>query len=85
MASGEYFLHEKERKMKKYLDKKEKQLEAAKVREEKRKAPFIAPPEPEPPSKKKQSETDTGVDIEKLKKKVKTIQKKFDKKRKSNA
>jgi len=85
LASGEYFLQEKERKMKKYLEKKEKQLEAAKVREVKRNSSFIAPPEPEPSSSKKlKNDPEQEVDVDKLKKKVKGMQKKLEKKRKSN-
>nr|QBH74104.1 hiv-1 rev binding protein [Isotomurus palustris] len=83
LATGDYFLHEKERKMKKYLEKKEKQLEAAKVREVKRNAPFIAPPEPEPSSSKKlKNEADQDVDVDNLKKKIKSMQKKLNKKQK---
>lgn len=72
--------------MKKYLEKKEKQLEAAKVREAKRNSAFIAPPEPQvsSSSKKIKSNTNDEVDVDNLKKKVKTMQKKLDKKRKSN-
>ncbi|XP_021944343.1 KRR1 small subunit processome component homolog [Folsomia candida] len=86
LQSGDYFLQEKERKMKKYLEKKEKQLEAAKVREAKRNSAFIAPPEPQvsSSSKKIKSNTNDEVDVDNLKKKVKTMQKKLDKKRKSN-
>ncbi len=80
LASGEYFMKEADRKAKKFLEKKEKQLEAAKVREEKRNASFIPPAEnPETSSKKKKSSkedtTNKEVDIEKLKKKVKRLQK----------
>jgi len=67
--------------MKKYLEKKESQLQAAKVREVKRNAPFIAPPEPEPSSSKKsKNEADPDVDVGNLKKKIKTMQKKLKKK-----
>jgi hypothetical protein len=69
--------------MKKYLDKKEKQLEAAKVREVKRNAPFIAPPEPGPSEAKKPKEVDQEVDVDNLKKKIKTMQKKLGKKKKA--
>ncbi|ODN00818.1 KRR1 small subunit processome component [Orchesella cincta] len=81
LASGEYFMKEADRKAKKYLEKKEKQIVAAKAREEKRNASFIPPAEsPDSSSKAKQDEsTNKEVDVEKLKKKVKRLQNKMKK------
>lgn len=80
-------MREADRKAKKYLEKKEKQLVAAKVREEKRNASFIPPTEtPESTNStakakgKKEQDTTGGVDVEKLKKKVKKMQNKMKKK-----
>ena len=75
LATGEYFLREPEQKAKKWQQKREKQIEAAKVREEKRKAAFEppqAPPSNEQPSTSKGKDT-ADVDVEKLKKKVKNL------------
>lgn len=87
LASGEYFMREADRKAKKYLDKKEKQIVAAKVREEKRNASFVPPAEnPDSSSKAKQDEsTNKEVDVEKLKKKVKRLQNKMKKRQKTTS
>jgi len=80
LASGEYFMREADRKAKKYLEKKEKQIVAAKTREEKRNASYIPPAEnPDSSSKAKQESTNKEVDVEKLKKKVKRLQNKMKK------
>ena len=76
LATGEYFLREPERNAKKWQEKREKQAEAAKVREEKRKASFQPPqaaPAEEKPSTSSSSKASTEVDVEKLKKKVKNL------------
>jgi len=75
LASGTYFMQEKDRKMKKYLENKEKQLKAAELREEKRKLPFIPPPESAASSSTAQTPDTDKVDVDKLKKKVKHLQK----------
>jgi len=92
LASGEYFMQESERTAKRYQEKREKQVEAAKVRQEKRKAPFIPPSEHSAPDKKSKnvdsraennaSSSKSDIDIEKLKKKVKNIQQKKNKQNK---
>jgi ribosomal RNA assembly protein len=86
LASGEFFMKEADRKSKKYLEKKEKQLIAAKTREEKRNASFIPPSEDKESRSKSNTNqdktTDNGdVDVEKLKKKVKRLQNKMQKKK----
>ncbi len=79
LASGEYFLKDSEKRAKRHQDKKEKQVEAAKLREVKRKAAFIPPPEKSQAERKKEKAGISGstptpqeVDVEKLKKKVKS-------------
>jgi len=84
LASGEYFMREADRKAKKYLEKKEKQLVAAKTREEKRNASFIPPPEEADSASRSstnQATSSSEVDVEKLKKKVKRLQSKMNKKK----
>jgi len=69
LESGEYFLKEEERKLKKQLQRMEKNKAAESVRQEKRQQPFV---EPEEEKKRKQSmPSTTAVDVEKLKKKLK--------------
>jgi len=69
LESGEYFLKEEERKLKKQLQRMEKNKAAESVRQEKRQQPFV---EPEEEKKRKQSTpTTSSVDVEKLKKKLK--------------
>lgn len=73
-------MKEADRKAKKYLEKKEKQIVAAKTREEKRSASFIAPAEDSVPSTNKTNQEETKeVDVEKLKKKVQRLQNKMKK------
>lgn len=75
-------MKEADRKAKKYLEKKEKQLDAAKVRDEKRNASFIPPSEEKDVSRSKPTTpVTTDVDVEKLKKKVKKLQNKMQKKK----
>jgi len=79
LASGEYFMKESEKSAKRRNEKKEKQIVAAKARDEKRKAAFIPPPEKSHHELKKEraeaaaaSSTSAEVDVEKLKKKIKS-------------
>ncbi|XP_013403504.1 KRR1 small subunit processome component homolog [Lingula anatina] len=73
LASGEYFLKEKQRKYKKRDEKKAKQIEAEEKKQEKRAQAFIAPEEPV--HKKKKQSQGASVDVEALKKKIKKSQK----------
>ncbi|XP_076334455.1 KRR1 small subunit processome component homolog dbe isoform X2 [Tachypleus tridentatus] len=73
LATGEYFLKEKERKAKKLKEKQEQRSNAEIKRQEKRSQSFIPPDEPV--HKKKQLQNDPDVDIHKLKKKLKSSQK----------
>jgi len=69
LESGEYFLKEEERKLKKQLQRMEKNKAAESVRQEKRQQPYV---EPEEEKKRKQSTpTTSAVDVEKLKKNLK--------------
>lgn len=71
MATGEYFLKPKEKRMKKLVEQRERQLEAQAKRDEKRNKAFRAPKEKEV---KGQTESKVEqVDIAKLKKKVKHL------------
>ncbi|XP_040567887.1 KRR1 small subunit processome component homolog [Lepeophtheirus salmonis] len=81
LATGEYFLKEGEKKLKKLQEQREKQTEATLKRQEKRSKAYIAPEEKEP--KKKHVQEDDFVDLEKFKQNVKSSQKK-NKKRKYN-
>lgn len=77
LASGEYFLKESERRNMKMKEKMAKKVDAEVKRQEKRQAPFI-PPQEDTGSKaaKKEAEKESkDVDVEKLKKKVKRVQK----------
>ena len=73
LATGEYFLREPERNAKKWQQKREKQIQAAKVREEKRKAAFEPPQAPPSTEKPSTSKGTSDIDVEKLKKKVKNL------------
>ena len=76
LASGEYFLSESEKRLKRKRELLDKKAEGKKKQQEKRKLPFI-PPEEKPftqPEKKKDN-----INVEELKKKVKES---FSKKRK---
>jgi len=73
-------MKEAEKGAKKRQERKEKQVEAAKVREALRKSAFVPPPEKSHLERKKEKEaqiaatssTSTEVDVERLKKKVKS-------------
>ncbi|XP_042142377.1 KRR1 small subunit processome component homolog isoform X1 [Ixodes scapularis] len=80
LASGEYFLKEREKKDKKMQQKNEKKVEAEVRRQERRNKPFEPPEEPKYVSKKRPAEAESAVDIEALKKKVKAAKKKPEKK-----
>jgi len=89
LISGEYFLKEAEKGVKKRQERKEKQEEAAKVREALRKSAFVPPPEKSHVERKKDKEaqvaatagpSSSDVDIERLKKKVNSHMKKQKKK-----
>jgi len=69
LETGEYFLKEEERKLKKQLQRMEKSKVAESARQEKRQQPFV-----EPLEEKKRSQpipTTASVDVDKLKKKLK--------------
>lgn len=69
LESGEYFLKEEERKLKKQLQRLDTNKAAESVRQEKRQQPFV---EPEEEKKRKQATpTTSGIDVDKLKKKLK--------------
>merc|ERR1712025_848274 len=57
LASGEYFLKEKEKKLRKIQERKEKQAAASVQREEKRNKPYKPPKEVSQMDKKKQDDT----------------------------
>jgi len=75
LASGEYFLKEKERKLKAQQEKKERQVAAEEKRKAQREQAFIPPVEEKPKKENKKKESDTKVDVEALKKKIKHSQK----------
>jgi len=80
IATGEYFLKEKERKIKKLQERKERQAEAAVKREEKRNKAF-KPPSEKAATKAAAAGTDkagkkSDLDIDAVKAKVKKVSKK---------
>lgn len=80
LASGEYFLKEKERRMKKIQERKEKQAESAAKREETRQKSFKPPVEKSDNDTKKSERKELNVDdlkdkMDKLAKKRKSKQK----------
>ncbi|XP_065826539.1 uncharacterized protein [Oscarella lobularis] len=76
LASGEYFLKEKEKKAKRDMEKAAKQAEAKEQQRKKRQRAFEAPAEDsEGVAKKRKASNECDVDVEKLKKKVKLAQK----------
>jgi len=68
LASGEYFLKEKEKKLRKIQERKEKQAAASVQREEKRNKAYKPPKEVSQIDKKKQDDT---LDVDALKAKIK--------------
>ena len=68
LASGEYFLKEKEKKLRKIQERKEKQAAASVQREEKRNKAYKPPKEVSQNDKKKQDDT---LDVDALKAKIK--------------
>ena len=68
LASGEYFLKEKEKKLRKIQERKEKQAAASVQREEKRNKAYKPPKEISQTDKKKQDDT---LDVDALKAKIK--------------
>jgi ribosomal RNA assembly protein len=73
LASGEYFLKEEQRRAHRHKVKDEKHAAAAKLREEKRKKPFIPPKEPHYMTSAMSHNSD--IDVAALKKKIKIAQK----------
>lgn len=69
LASGEYFLSESEKRLKRKKELQEKKAEGKKKQEEKRKLPFIPPEENNFVETKKKKTED--INVEELKKKVK--------------
>lgn len=79
LASGEYFLSNEQKQVRKRKERDEKHVEAARKRESKRNEAFVPPSEEafsKTPSTSKTGSSGTGVDIQELKKKVKKAQKK---------
>ncbi|XP_015758285.1 PREDICTED: KRR1 small subunit processome component homolog [Acropora digitifera] len=76
LASGEYFLHEKERRLKSLQAKMVKEKEAEEKRAARRQQAFIPPVESSKPKKgSKKNDNHNNIDVEALKKKVKISQK----------
>ncbi|XP_067043983.1 KRR1 small subunit processome component homolog isoform X1 [Acropora muricata] len=76
LASGEYFLHEKERRLKSLQAKMVKEKEAEEKRAARRQQAFIPPVESSKPKKgSKKNDNRNNIDVEALKKKVKISQK----------
>ena len=69
MASGEYFLKEKEKKLRKIQERKEKQAAASVQREEKRNKAYKPPKENTQLDKKKNQSS--SLDVDALKAKIK--------------
>ncbi|XP_061872201.1 KRR1 small subunit processome component homolog [Colius striatus] len=75
LASGEYFLKERQKKRKQVAEIKAKQADAVKKRQEERNKAFI-PPKEKPVVKTKKASTEKKIDIEVIKEKVKMAKKK---------
>uniref|UniRef100_A0A8C5U6Q4 KRR1 small subunit processome component n=1 Tax=Malurus cyaneus samueli TaxID=2593467 RepID=A0A8C5U6Q4_9PASS len=75
LASGEYFLKERQKKRKQMEEIKAKQADAIKKRQEERNKAFI-PPKEKPVVKTKKASTEKKIDIEAIKEKVKNAKKK---------
>uniref|UniRef100_A0A8C0EPV9 KRR1 small subunit processome component n=1 Tax=Bubo bubo TaxID=30461 RepID=A0A8C0EPV9_BUBBB len=75
LASGEYFLKERQKKRKQVEEIKAKQADAIKKRQEERNKAFI-PPKEKPVVKTKKASTEKKIDIEAIKEKVKNAKKK---------
>ncbi|XP_068257504.1 KRR1 small subunit processome component homolog isoform X4 [Nyctibius grandis] len=75
LASGEYFLKERQKKRKQVQEIKAKQADAVKKRQEERNKAFI-PPMEKPVVKAKKASTEKKIDIEAIKEKVKNAKKK---------
>ena len=73
LASGEYFLKERERKMQKRTAKRQKQVDAATKQKQKRAQAFVPPPEITKPatSGTRKTKQNDSVDVKSLKRKVK--------------
>ncbi|XP_067009437.1 KRR1 small subunit processome component homolog [Anabrus simplex] len=76
LASGEYFLKDKERRARLQKEKEEKHKEADKVRQEKRQKPFIPPEEPTLQRNTTTEKNNQDIDLDAFKKKIKMAQKK---------
>ncbi|KAM6292926.1 KRR1 small subunit processome component homolog [Porphyrio hochstetteri] len=75
LASGEYFLKDRQKKRKRVEEIKAKQADAIKKRQEERNKAFI-PPKEKPVVKTKKASTEKKIDIEAIKEKVKNAKKK---------
>lgn len=75
LASGEYFLQEKERKLKAQQAKGARQAAAEEKRKAQREEAFIPPVEKKPNKDVKKNDNGNEVDVEALKKKIKNSQK----------
>ncbi|NWR63491.1 KRR1 protein, partial [Bucorvus abyssinicus] len=75
LASGEYFLKERQKKRKRVEEIKAKQADAIKKRQEERNKAFI-PPKEKPAVKTKKASTEKKIDVEAIKEKVKNAKKK---------
>ncbi|XP_078347121.1 KRR1 small subunit processome component homolog [Oculina patagonica] len=75
LASGEYFLQEKERRLKAQQERKARQVAAEEKRKAQREQAFVPPVEDKPKKETKKKENDSKVDVEAFKKKIKNSQK----------
>ncbi|XP_028411665.1 KRR1 small subunit processome component homolog [Dendronephthya gigantea] len=75
LASGEYFLKEKERRFKAQEEKKNKQAKAEGIRKERREKMFVPPEEEKQTKIKHEKDSNDKVDVQAFKKKVRTSQK----------
>ncbi|XP_030304921.1 KRR1 small subunit processome component homolog isoform X2 [Calypte anna] len=75
LASGEYFLKERQKKQKRVQEIKAKQADALKKRQEERNKAFI-PPKEKPVMKTQKASTEKKIDVEAIKEKVKNAKKK---------
>ncbi len=83
LESGEYFLKEKERRLKKQMERKEKQAQSAVARDEKR-AKSFKPPKEKDESDKSAKANEDKLDLDALKAKMDQKKKKKSKKNKWN-
>jgi ribosomal RNA assembly protein len=77
IASGEYFLNDKQKKAKLGKERREKEQKDKKIRAEKRNREYVPPTEDQPSKKKvKTTENNSQIDVKALKMKIKNSNKK---------